>query len=102
MIYKGMSLRLARALNWRRVQPGYRWLKGTLLATAVGTCLGCLTPVTHRLDAIHAELQWTRQEMADVNARLSETNRRLENIEGLLKRFPLLKPASELPEASEP
>ncbi len=63
--------------------------------------MGCLAPVTDRLDAIQSELQLTRQEMAQTNARLQETNRRLENIEALLKRFPLLKPAGQLPESSD-
>lgn len=63
--------------------------------------MGCLAPVTDRLDAIQSELQLTRQEMVQTNARLQETNRRLENIEALLKRFPLLKPAEQLPESND-
>jgi len=75
---------------------GLVWLASGLF------CSGCLAPITTRLDAVHTELQLTRQEMAEVNARLNESNRHLENIEALLKRFPLLKPASQLPDELSP
>lgn len=75
----------------------------TLVWLASGLfCGGCLAPITTRLDPLHTELQLTRQEMAEVNARLNDTNRHLENIEALLKRFPLLKPASQLPDELSP
>lgn len=98
MSHSSMSIS-ADGVRETRANPGvFRWTKVGWLGWVCCACLGCLTPVTDRLDAIYTELQLTRQEMAEMNARMAETNRRLENIEALLKRFPFLKPAGQLPE----
>jgi septal ring factor EnvC (AmiA/AmiB activator) len=44
-------------------------------------CLGCLSPVTDRLDHINEQLAVTNQRLDDVSQKLDETNRRLAQVD---------------------
>ena len=56
-------------------------MRRLLLAAPVPIgCLGCLSPVTSRLDDINEQLAGTNQRLDDVSQKLDETNRRLDNV----------------------
>ena len=52
-----------------------------LAAPVLVGCLGCLSPVTDRLDHINEQLAGTNQRLDDVSQKLDETNRRLAQVD---------------------
>jgi septal ring factor EnvC (AmiA/AmiB activator) len=51
-----------------------------LAAPVLMGCLGCLSPVTDRLDHINEQLAVTNQRLDDINQKLDQTNQRLDNV----------------------
>jgi septal ring factor EnvC (AmiA/AmiB activator) len=73
-----------------------------LAAPVLIGCLGCLSPVTSRLDHINEQLAVTNQRLDDVSQKLDETNRRLAQVDKRLGALSGERSAATQPMATTP